>query len=50
MSGEREGARDAIGRMSRQLQDSGMKPDLAQQKAREAALRFERTNPPKPTK
>jgi hypothetical protein len=47
MSAEREGARDAIGRMSRQLQDSGMKPDQAQQKAREAALRYERTNPPK---
>jgi hypothetical protein len=33
--------------MARQLQDSGMKPDHAAAKAREAAIRFERTNPPR---
>ena len=47
MSQEREGARDAIQRMARQLQDSGMRPEQAKQKAQEAAIRFERTNPPR---
>lgn len=44
-SGEREGARDAIARQTKQLIESGMKPDQAKQTSRDAALRFERMNP-----
>jgi len=43
--GEREGARDAIARQTKQLIDAGMKPDQAKQTSRDAALRFERQNP-----
>lgn len=45
MSGERDGARDAIARVVKHNVEHGMNQELAKKKAVEAALRFDRQNP-----
>jgi len=45
VSGEREGARDAIARVVKTHVEHGMNQELTKKKAVEAALRFERQNP-----
>lgn len=47
MSGERDGARDAIGRMKQALVKDGVPLEKAKKTAIDAALRFDRMNPKK---
>jgi hypothetical protein len=43
-NGEKQGAREAIDRMVKQMTDNGANRDYAYQKAREAAIKHERKN------
>lgn len=43
MSGEKDGRREAMDRITRKLIDQGFKPDAAQKQARDSMIRTDRT-------